>query len=70
MNKQVDITNYAFEVATSIESTKPFSKITVKELCAALRQRLNDIEAEDDPEAFNCYNSYECERTLNLNQTP
>ena len=51
--------NYMFDCAASIVTEKKFEDITVPEFCAAMRKRLDDIEAEDNPEAFGLCDAYE-----------
>ena len=51
--------NYAFDMAMSIESTSSFEDIPLADKIAAARKRLDDIEAENNPEAFGVYDEYE-----------
>ena len=51
--------NYAFDMAASIESSSPFEDIPLADKIAAIRKRLNDIEAENNPDAFDAYDEYE-----------
>lgn len=55
--------NYAFDFCAEIVSEKPFNDIPVKDLCAAMRARLDRVEKDSDMpgahEAFNCFDQYE-----------
>lgn len=53
--------NYAFDMAASITSTLPFEDIPLAEKIAAMRQRLDAIEAEANSEAFGMYDAYDVE---------
>jgi hypothetical protein len=47
--------NYAFDIAAEIISDKPFHEIPIKELCAVIRQRADQIEADNIREAFSVF---------------
>ena len=53
--------NHMFDVAASIETSKEFNDITVPELCAIMRTRLDILERDNEIEAFGFCDSYECE---------
>lgn len=57
----MNMTNYAFDMAASITSTLPFEDIPLAEKIAAMRQRLDAIEAEANSEAFGMYDAYDVE---------
>ncbi len=46
------IYNYMFDVAASLETSKAFDDITVSEFCAAMRDRLDRLENDNEIEAF------------------
>jgi hypothetical protein len=50
--------NYAFDMAASIESDQDFDDIPLADLIAAMRKRLDDIEAENNCEAMSLYDAY------------
>lgn len=54
-------TNYAFHVAAEIISDKAFKDIPLKDICDAMRERLNQIEADGTREAFDAFDSFEIE---------
>tara|TARA_B100000131_G_C17769188_1_gene472559 strand:- start:44 stop:208 length:165 start_codon:yes stop_codon:yes gene_type:complete len=41
-----------FDVAASLETSKAFDDITVSEFCAAMRDRLDRLENDNEIEAF------------------
>ena len=51
--------NIMFDLAVTIVTDKEFDKLTVVELVEAARQRLNQIAAENDLEAFGFSDEYE-----------
>ena len=58
--------NYAFDCCASVESSLPFEDIPIGMKIQAMRQRLDDIEAEQNPEAFSEYDSYVVDESMTL----
>jgi len=56
--------NIMFDMASSIVTHLEFEDIPVRDLVAAARRRLDDIEKENNPEAFGFCDEYECEDGL------
>ena len=46
------IYNHMFDVAASLETPKAFDDITVPELCAVMRDRLTQLEGDNEIEGF------------------
>ena len=55
--------NYAFDMATSVESCEVFCNIPLSEKIRAMRKKLDDIEAENNHEAFGNYYTYEVDES-------
>jgi len=51
--------NVAFDCCASLDTHKGFDKLTVSELVEAMRKRLDDIEKENNLEAFGLVDSYD-----------
>lgn len=51
--------NIAFDVAAEIITDKPFAELTTAELVAAMRARLDRVEANNEREAFGMFDEFE-----------
>lgn len=51
--------NYAFCFSAEILSPLPFNEIPVEEICAAIRERLEKACAENNREAFECFDEFD-----------
>jgi hypothetical protein len=56
----------AFDLSASIETRKPFEKLTVDELVEAMRKRLSDVKKANEIEAFGFCDEYKIDELISL----